>query len=114
MKIEINNSKVIEVEEKHLIVKNGRLYNSTTKQYEGIEGDRVTFFTITDLGSKCYTSGTVDGYTCDNRVKLRGVEKPYTIGEGCLKTVEHLSRITNSDSEEEKENKEEWDAILSA
>lgn len=114
MKIEINNCQVIEVEESCLTIKNGRLYNTTTKQYEGVEGDRVTFFTTTASGAQCWTSGTVDGYTCDKRVKLRGVDKIYNLAPSCTKIVEHLSRVTNTDGEEKKESEEDWDAILGA
>lgn len=110
MKIEINNSNILDIAEEHLVIKNNRLYNNATKQYEGIEGDRVTFYTRTASGAKCFTSGTVDGYTCGRKVKLLGVSKAYEIAEDCIKIIDHISKITNT----ECDNKEVWDVILSA
>ena len=114
MKIEVNNSKILDIVEEHLIIKNNKLYNNVTKQYEGIDGDRVTFYVNTTSGNKCWTSGTIDGYTCGRRVKLRGVEQPYEIAEGCLKIIDPISRITETDCDAKKECEEDWNAILSA
>ena len=114
MKIEVNKSTVLDIVEEHLIVKNNKLYNNITKQYEGIDGDIVTFYIASKTGGKCWTRGTVDGYTCGRRVKLRGVEQPYEAAEGCLKIVDSISRITDADCDAKKESEEDWNAILSA
>lgn len=115
MKIEINNSKVLDIKEEHLIIKNNKLYNNVTKQYEGVDGDRVTFYVKAASGAKCWTTGTIDGYTCDRIVKIRGVEQPYEIAEGCLKIIDPISRITDTDCDKkEEEAEEDWNTILSA
>jgi len=114
MKIEINNSKVLDIKEECLIIKNNKLYNNVTKQYEGVDGDIVTFYVATSNGGQCWTRGTVDGYTCGRMVKLRGVEKPYEIAEGCIKVIDKVSSITDAEYEDKKEKEEDWNAILSA
>ena len=108
MVIEVNGSKQIEITEDNLVIKNGRLFNNVTKQYEGIDGDRVTFLSLISPNSKCLTSGTVDGYTCGQRVKLSGVDVPYEAIEGSTKEIEHISTITNT----ECVDKEDWEAAL--
>lgn len=114
MKIEINNSTVLDIKEDYLIIKNNRLFNTTTKQFEGVDGDIVTFYVKTSSGGKSWTRGTVDGYTCGRSIKLRGVKTPYEVAEGCLKTIDYVSAITNTDCEKKEETEEDWNAILSA
>ena len=114
MKIQIDNSTILDIVEDYLIIKNNKLYNNNTKQYEGVEGDRVTFIVTKPSGTKCQTSGIVDGYTCGRRVKIRGVEQPYDADENCEKVIETLSRITDTDCDSTKEKKEDWDAVLNA
>lgn len=114
MKIEINRSTVLDIKEDCLIIKNNRLFNTTTKQFEGVDGDIVTFYITSKTGGKCWTRGTVDGYTCGRRIKVRGVEQPYEAAEGCLKVIDYISRITDTDCDAKEEAEEDWNAILSA
>lgn len=93
MVIETSNSVKLDVKEDYLVVKDKKLYNTKTKKYEGLDGDIVSF-----LNGNMLTKGTVDGYTCGNKVKLRGVDKPYE-GVSDVK-VEHLLNVANSDEDE--------------
>ena len=118
MIIEINNCLVLNVFEKCLIIKNGRLFNTNTNEYEAIEGDKITFCASTTSNSDCWVSGTVDGYTCNRRIKLRGVRELYASKMGTKKTIEHLSKITDSDCENDENEyvsqmESEWEAVLS-
>ena len=107
MKIEVNKNLVLDIKEEHLIIKNNKLYNTITKQVEGVDGDIVTFPILNEKGTKTLVRGTVDGYTCGNMVKLRGVEKPYSALEGEPKVFEHLTKIT-------EDLKEDWETVLNA
>ncbi len=121
MYIEVDNCKVINVVEKCLIVKDKRLYNTVTKQFEGVEGDGVTICYLNAVGEKCWVSGTVEGYTCNRRVKLRGNPCLFSCAEGTIKIINVLATITDTDCEEEEVNEEvktqteeDWETILSA
>ena len=93
MLIEINNSTKIDIKEDWLVVKDGKLYNATTKKYEGIDGDIISF-----LNGNMITKGTVDGYTCNDKIKLRGIDKTYK-GVKDIR-IEHMSIVTNSEEDE--------------
>ncbi len=68
----------IDINDKKFIVKDKKLYNTETERFEGVDGDYVYFTTFMKTsGSKVITSGSVDGYTNGNRVKLKGVSKTY-------------------------------------
>lgn len=97
MKILVSNGFEIEVAEKHLIVKDNKLYNTETKKYEGVEGDIVTFVTQLPSGHKVQTRGVVDGYTDGDTVKLRGVKLPYVYVTD--KTVEHTYTVISLEEE---------------
>lgn len=124
MIVELDECKTIKIDDACIIVKNGRLFNTVTKQFEGVDGDRVTFYVNGENGNKCWISGTVDGYTCNRRVKLKGVNKLYAIASDCTKVIDSLSRITDTDCEEQveeikndikiEEEKNDWELILSS
>lgn len=114
MKIEVNKNLVLDIKEEHLIIKNNKLYNNVTKQYEAIDGDIVTFYAATSNGGKSWARGYVEGYTCDKRIKLRGVDKTYTLAEGCLKIIDSISRITDADYDKTAQTNDDWEIILSA
>jgi len=95
MFIEINGSREVEVTEDFLVVKDKTLFNNKTKQREGLDGDIVTF-NRTSGPHQVWCRGTVDGYTCGNRIKLRGVEKIYD--DVFNIKFEHLSTITKLES----------------
>lgn len=92
MTIKVNNDYTFDVKEKDLIVKDGKLYNTTTKSFEGIEGDLVEF-ELKDFNNRVMVvRGTVDGYTYGGRVKLRGRDTVYT--DATNKKVTNISSIT--------------------
>jgi len=101
-----------------LVIKDKRLYNTVTKEYEAIDGDGITFCYLNQIGEKCWASGVVEGYTCDRRIKLRGVGGLYAVAVGTKKVINNLATITDSDCEEEVEEvnevDEDWEVILSA
>jgi hypothetical protein len=107
MKIVINNSKEINVIPRHLVVKDGKLFNLMTNEFEGIEGDGVEFETLTGHGEKCTIRGTVKNYTCDRRIELQFATELYAVAPGCSKTIVHRSRITETDCKYEEELAEE-------
>lgn len=79
----------------NFIIKNGMLYNSSTKTFEGVTGDYVSFTETLPNGGKVAVRGSVDGYTNGSTVKLMGVEQPYrNVTE--IK-VEHLYSVMESD-----------------
>ena len=126
MKIEINNSKTIEIVEPFLTVVSGKLFNTDTKRYEAIDGDKVYFYVLDKFGNKCWIRGKVEGYTCNRRIKLQDVNDLYAMAEGSEKCIEHLSSITDMDSSVTSLSvedvvmrksiktviEEEWDAVL--
>jgi len=92
MIIEINKEYKIDVKEDYLTVNDKRLYNTNTKQFEGIDGD-IIHFEITKNGSKYIVSGMVEGYTCGGNIKLRGSEKEYSNAENIR--IDKISSITD-------------------
>ena len=95
LEVRLNNGVSLDIEDEHLIIKDKRLYNTKTKSFEGVDGDHVSFTTILSGGTKCITSGTVDGYTNENRIKLKGVLKTYENFKD--KKVEHFYSIDSFD-----------------
>lgn len=73
MLIRINNDVTVKVNENDLDVVDKRLYNKTTKKNEGVDGDLVEF-TTGNMSRK----GSVDGYTYNDRIKLRGCDTVFT------------------------------------
>lgn len=110
MLIRVNNSKMINVVETFLTVKNGRLYNLNSKCNEGVDGDRVTFSFITENGGKCWVSGTVDGYTCNRRVKLKGNNTVYLVAEDCSKMLDCTHIVSNQGENYILET--DWELVL--
>ena len=116
MKVEINNSKTLVIPEQNLIIKHNRLYNTVTKDYEAIDGDKIQFCIKTDKGIRTWISGTVEGYTCNRRIKLKGVNELYAAMENIGKVIERCSVITDTDYVGEETNEveeDDWEAILS-
>jgi len=113
MQIEINNSKTINVVEQTLIVKNNKLFNVITNTYEAIDGDKIEFCTFDSKGNRFWMSGTVDGYTCSRRIKLKGVSDLYACVDAINKIITHKSTITNSDYvDAEKEAEDDFELVL--
>lgn len=95
MYIKINGEKKIEIKEDFLTVKDKTLYNTKSKKREGLDGDIVSF-TRKEGSKKILCRGIVDGYTCGDHIKLRGVNRAY---EGvCDISFEHISVVIESDS----------------
>ena len=92
MTIKVNGDYVFDVAEKTLIVKDGKLYNTETKSFEGVEGDLVEFERIDENGRTMVVRGTVDGYTCGNKVKLRGIDTVYNVKS---KKVTNISSVND-------------------
>jgi hypothetical protein len=90
------------------------LFNTVTKQYEGVDGDRVTFHITRENGGQSWLSGIVDGYTCNRRVKLRGSDRLYAISTDCIKTIDHQFKVTNLNEKEKEVEEDDWETILSA
>lgn len=117
MKIVINNSKTINIPEASLIVKNNRLFNIMTNEYEGLHGDKITFCALGNNGKKYWASGKVDGYTCNRRIKLQGIADLFACAIGTEKTITHRSLITDCDCEFISDEDlvtvdEEWEAVV--
>lgn len=91
MRIKVNDTHEFEIEEQNLFVKDKKLYNSDTKQFEGVEGDIVEFIHNED-GRKVLLRGTVDKYTNSGVVKIRGREETYKTDPTKMK-MEHLSVV---------------------
>ena len=94
MKIMINNNKLLDVTEKCLVVKNNKLFNVSTNEYEAIDGDSVEFITQDNRGEQFVLRGTVKGYTCNRRIELKGSSCLYAMVNGTGKNITHLSSIT--------------------
>ena len=84
MVVLINGEHKVTIAAPYLVIENKRLYNLKTKEFEGLDGDVVTFET-----NKRTFSGTVDGYTRDSFVKVRGIEEPFNISG--KKEITHIS-----------------------
>ena len=118
MLIRLNNGKVLNVVDKCLVVKNGKLFNEVTKQYEGVDGDDVNFCIPTTSGGNCWVFGVVEGYTCNRRIVMRNTKTPYAIKEGTEKNIKHNFRIVETDgiilTEDEVEEESDWAIVLKA
>lgn len=125
MLIRLNNGKSINVVEKCLTVINGKLYNTDTQQYEGLDGDKVEFYFTNQHGHQCWVRGTVDGYTCNRRIKLQDVNELYATSLNSKKTIEHNSTIVSCDQKivsikemfgniEDNVEEDDWAAVLCA
>lgn len=93
MIIKTNTGKELEILEKDLIVKDGKLYNKSTKLFEAIEGDRISFTTKLNSGHQVITSGNVDKYTYNGKIHLMGVVLPYNAPNAY--EVEHVVKIVD-------------------
>jgi hypothetical protein len=123
MIIRLNNGKTLNIVEKSLIVRNGKLFNVVTKEYEGVDGDDINFCIPTTSGGKCWVFGVVDGYTCNRRIVMRGSKTPYAMMESTNKNITHKSRIVETDGVSITESDEElepvkvesdWELVLKA
>lgn len=115
MHIEINNSKTLTIVEQNLIVKNHRLYNTVTDDYEALDGDKIQFCIKTPTGGRQWIGGIVEGYTCNRRIKLKGVNELYAADPTAGRVIERCSVITDTDYVNKEEEKEEdWEMILGA
>ena len=92
MIIEIDGITKVDVKEQDLVIKDGKLFNTTTGKFEGIDGDVVTY-TVEKNGTKFFCCGTVDGYTYNSRVKLRTKSEATTDATGVR--IDHASSITS-------------------
>jgi len=98
MKIKINSStNIVNVPEPFLEVKDKRLYNTVTKQYEGLDGDIATFLMKHEDGKTYEHRGTIDGYTCSGRIKFRGNDTVYTNVSGIH--IDHVSVIVGQEDD---------------
>lgn len=95
MLIRLDNGKSINVVEKCLTVINGKLYNTDTQQYEGLDGDKVEFYFTNQHGHQCWVRGTVDGYTCNRRIKLQDVNELYATSLNSKKVINHISKVVD-------------------
>lgn len=93
MTIKTSFGKELEIKEPDIIVKDGKLFNKNTNCYEGIDGDRICFTARFESGSKVMTSGTVDGYTYNGLIKIRGVDTPYNVIDGY--NIEHIVKVVD-------------------
>lgn len=99
-KIKVNGN-VYEVIEEELTVKDRKLYNTKTKEYEGVEADIVEIQFERD-GKPCGLRGTVGGYTCGSYVRIR---PDYEYDNVKSKKIEHISPVVlveGSTAEEEE------------
>lgn len=95
MLIRLDNGKSINVVEKCLTVINGKLYNTDTQQYEGLDGDKVEFYFTNQHGHQCWVRGTVEGYTCNRRIKLQDVNELYATSLNSKKIINHISKVVD-------------------
>lgn len=100
MLIKVNKDRILDVKEEHLIVKDKMLYNTKTKEYEGVDGDIASFEFEEDGRTVCF-SGSVESYTCDDKVCIRGCNEPYLAPK---KKITHISVVDDESgiSDEEK------------
>ena len=98
MKIKVN-SNIYNVSEKELTVKNNRLYNTKTKEYEGVEGDLI-YLKYEKDGKIHHIGGSVGGYTCGNHAVIRPNLEYNEVKE---KKIEHLMPVTLVEMETEDE-----------
>lgn len=88
--LKTNTGYEIKVNEPELIVKDDKLYNKKTKSFEALEGDKICFVKNLENGYKVTTVGSVEGYTFNGHVKLRGVKEPYEVTGY---SIEHVAKI---------------------
>lgn len=100
MKIIVNGDYTFEVPNT-LIVKDKKLYNTETKEYEGVEGDIVALVEEVDGKLKRVVRGSVDGFTHGSYAKIRGVDTPYKNVKA--KEIDHVSTVKEADSLDELE-----------
>ena len=115
MQIEINHDKTITILEPNLVIRNGKLFNTDTNEYEAINGDKVEFSTTDCKGNHFWISGIVQGYTCNRRIQLKGSAELYACDSNVKKIITHraiITRISYADNEKEKENEDEFELIL--
>lgn len=98
MKIKVNGDKILNVTDKSLTVKDGRLYNTETRNYEGVDGDAVTF-NISINGNDLVIMGTVHGYTCGGHIIIRPNEEFHDIKE---RKIEHISSVELYDDSDDE------------
>lgn len=85
MKIQVNGGEIVNVTENNLVVRDEKLFNLDTKQFEGVDGDLVE---IRQPG--IIRRGSVDGYTNGKAIKFRGQDFVHNIGENDILKIEHL------------------------
>lgn len=94
MNILVNGEYTFEVPNT-LIVKDKKLYNTETKEFEGVEGDIVAIVEEVDGKLKRVIRGSVDGFTFGSRAKLRGLDKVYEHVKA--KEIDHVSTVKELD-----------------
>ena len=92
MVIKTNNNKEIKITEKDLVIQDGKLFNKTNGFYEALDGDTISFVTNIFNGYKITTRGTVDGYTYNGHIKLKGSKIEYEANYG-YSSINHMTRI---------------------
>lgn len=100
MKVRIDGN-ICEIKEKELTVKDNKLYNTKTKEYEGVEGDLVSV-TYEENGEIKGLRGTVGGYTCGTHVLIR---PRFDFNNVKSKKIEHIMPvilIEKSDEQDEE------------
>ena len=99
MKVLVNNIMPLTIKEPHIMVREGKLYNTETQLFEGVQGDAV-WFLIDKGGWYVSKQGIVEGYTCNRKIKLIGTDNEFT-SYNEHKRIEHLSTVKVIDDEEE-------------
>lgn len=99
MKVLVNDVTTLTIDNPDIKVREGKLYNTKTQLFEGVQGDTV-WFLVDRGGWYVSTRGIVDGYTDYRTVKLVGKEEPYTAYSE-FKRIEHLSTVKVVDDEDE-------------
>ena len=92
MEIKVNG-RWITVNEPYLHVRDNRLYNTKTKEEEGVDGDIVEFKEKREDGRTWIVKGDVDGYTNGKEIRLKFHDDVYK--EPKTKIVEHIYMITD-------------------
>ena len=88
--IKTNFGHEIKIDKPNLIVKDDKLYNTDTKKFEGLDGDRICVNRTLENGQKMSSTGTVEGYTYNGAIKLRGVKEAY---QSDSYAIEHVVKI---------------------
>ena len=95
MVVKTSIGKLLDIPEGHLIIKDNRLFNTKTGEFEAVDGDIIEFITKTN-DIKLWHRGFVDGYTNGNNIRLRGVATT-EYSNIIHKDIEHISVVTYSD-----------------